>query len=218
MVAALIKGLALGILLAISVGPVIFAIIKQSINHGHKAGYVFVAGVSSSDITLLLVCNFFTSLFDTALKHQTLIAVTGSLFLIGVGIYTFFFKKVVVDEENNLKEKIFRKRDWVATFLSGYFMNMLNPGVFIFWFAWSAAILADSVSYSNPLQYRAVVFGTCLIFVLATDLLKVALAGKLRPKLTVKNLHNINRLSGLILIGFGVALCWGVLSFGARLK
>jgi threonine/homoserine/homoserine lactone efflux protein len=63
-----------------------------------------------------------------------------------------------------------------------------------------------------------VVFGTCLIFVLATDLLKVSLAGKLRPKLTVKNLHFINRLSGLILIGFGVALCWGILSFGNKLK
>lgn len=218
MVAALIKGLALGFLLAISVGPVIFAIIKQSINHGHKAGYVFVAGVSSSDISLLLICNFFTSLFQTALKHQTVIAVTGSLFLIGVGVYTFFFKKVVVDEDNNLKEKVFRKRDWAAIFLSGYFMNMLNPGVFIFWFAWSAAILADSVRYEDPFQYRAIVFGTCLIFVLATDLLKVSLAGKLRPKLTVKNLHFINRLSGLILIGFGVALCWGILSFGDKLK
>ncbi|MGR9921928.1 LysE family transporter, partial [Escherichia coli] len=54
---ALIKGIALGLLLSISVGPVIFAIIKQSINNGHKAGYVFVAGVSASDITLVLVCN-----------------------------------------------------------------------------------------------------------------------------------------------------------------
>lgn len=218
MVAALIKGLALGILLAISVGPVIFAILKQSIHNGHKAGYVFVAGVSSSDITLLLICNFFTSLFQTALKHQTLIAVSGSLFLIGVGIYTFFFKKVIVDEDNNLKAKVFRKRDWAAIFLSGYFMNILNPGVFIFWFAWSAAILADSVTYANPLEFRMIVFGTCLVFVLLTDLLKVALAGRLRPKLTVKNLHFINQLSGVILIGFGIALCWGVLSFGAKLK
>ena len=218
MIAAILKGLVLGILLAISVGPVIFAILKQSINHGHKAGYVFVAGVSSSDITLLLVCNFFTSLFQTALKHQTIIAVSGSAFLIVVGIYTLFFKKVIVDEENNLKVKIFRKRDWVTTFLSGFFMNLLNPGVFIFWFAWSAAILADSVTYSNPFQYRMIVFGTCLIFVLSTDLLKVALAGNLRSKLTVKNLHFINRLSGLILIGFGIALCWGVLSFGDKIK
>lgn len=218
MVAALIKGLFLGILLCISVGPVIFAIIKQSINNGHKAGYVFVAGVSISDITLLFVCNFFTSLFDTAIKHQTVIAVAGSAFLIGVGIYTFFFKKVMVDQDNNIKDKEFRKREWVGIFFSGYFMNMLNPGVFIFWFAWTAAILADSVSYPNPIQYRFIVFATCLVFVLLTDLLKVSLAGRLRPKLTPKNLHFINKLSGVILIGFGIALCWGVLNFGGKLK
>lgn len=218
MIAAIIKGLGLGVLLAISVGPVIFAILKQSINNGHKAGYIFVAGVSSSDIALLLICNLFTSLFQSALAHQTLIAVSGSIFLIAVGIYTFFFKKVAVDDDNNLKEKVFRKRDWVAIYLSGFFMNMLNPGVFIFWFVWSAAILADSVTYANPIQYRSVVFGTCLVFVLLTDILKVMLAGRLRPKMTPRNLHHINQLSGLILIGFGVALCWGVLQFGDRLK
>lgn len=218
MIAAIIKGLFLGLLLAISVGPVIFAILKQSINNGHKAGYIFVAGVSSSDITLLLICNLFTSLFQSALAHQTLIAVTGSIFLVAVGIYTFFFKKVAVDEDNNLKEKVFRKRDWVAIYLSGFFMNMLNPGVFIFWFVWSAAILADSASYEHPIQYRAIVFGTCLVFVLLTDILKVLLAGRLRPKMTPRNLHHINQLSGLILIGFGIALCWGVLRFGEHLK
>ncbi|MEQ1624222.1 MAG: LysE family transporter, partial [Sediminibacterium sp.] len=153
-----------------------------------------------------------------ALAHQTLIAVSGSIFLIAVGIYTFFFKKVAVDDDNNLKEKVFRKRDWVAIYLSGFFMNMLNPGVFIFWFVWSAAILADSVTYANPIQYRSVVFGTCLVFVLLTDILKVMLAGRLRPKMTPRNIHHINQLSGLILIGFGVALCWGVLQFGDRLK
>ncbi len=63
MVAALLKGLALGFLLAISVGPIIFTIIKQSINYGHKAGYLFVAGVSASDITMVVICNFFTTLF-----------------------------------------------------------------------------------------------------------------------------------------------------------
>jgi threonine/homoserine/homoserine lactone efflux protein len=218
MIAAIIKGLGFGLLLAISVGPVIFAILKQSINNGHKAGYIFVAGVSSSDIALLLICNLFTTLFQSALAHQTLIAVSGSVFLIGVGIYTFFFKKVAVDKENNLQVKVFRKRDWVAIYLSGFFMNLLNPGVFIFWFVWSAAILADSASYEHPIQYRAVVFGTCLVFVLITDILKVMLAGRLRPKMTPRNLHHINQLSGLILIGFGIALCWGVLQFGDHLK
>jgi len=212
MIAPLLKGILLGLILSISVGPVIFAIIKQSINNGHKAGYLFVAGVSASDISLVLVCNFFTSLFNTALSHKTTIAIAGSIFLIAVGIYTLFFKKVHTDEENNIADKKFRKRDYAAIFLSGYFMNTLNPGVFLFWFAWTAAILADAQTAERPTEYRLIVFGTCLVFVLLSDILKVILAGKLRSRLTAKNLHYINKLSGLILIGFGVALCWGAIS------
>jgi threonine/homoserine/homoserine lactone efflux protein len=212
MIAPLLKGILLGLILSISVGPVIFAIIKQSINNGHKAGYLFVAGVSASDISLVLVCNFFTSLFNTALSHKTTIAIAGSIFLIAVGIYTLFFKKVHTDEENNIADKKFRKRDYAAIFLSGYFMNTLNPGVFLFWFAWTAAILADAQTAEHPNEYRLIVFGTCLAFVLLSDILKVVLAGKLRSRLTAKNLHYINKLSGLILIGFGVALCWGAIS------
>ncbi len=216
MIAPLIKGLVLGIFLAISVGPVIFAILKQSINNGHKAGYVFVAGISVSDITLVLICNFFTSLFNEALSHRIIIAVAGSIFLVAMGIYTLFFKKVKTDEDNNIIHKKLRKRDFIAVFLSGFFINILNPGVFLFWFAWTAAILADSQSAPHPLEYRAIVFGTCLLFVLITDIAKVALAARLRSKLTPRILHNINRISGIILIGFGIALCWGILAYSNK--
>lgn len=212
MIAPLLKGILLGLILSISVGPVIFAIIKQSINNGHKAGYLFVAGVSASDISIVLICNFFTSLFNTAITYKTSIAIAGSIFLIAVGIYTLFFKKVHTDEENNIADKKFRKRDFAAIFLSGYFMNTLNPGVFLFWFAWTAAIMADAQTAEHPNEYRLIVFGICLIFVLVADILKVVLAGKLRSRLTVKNLHYINKLSGLILIGFGIALCWGAIA------
>lgn len=218
MIAPLIKGLVLGIFLAISVGPVIFAILKQSINNGHKAGYMFVAGISISDISLVLVCNIFTSLFNAVINHKTFIAVAGSIFLIVMGIYTLFFKKVHTDEDKNLIDKKFRKRDFAGIFLSGFFINILNPSVFLFWFAWTAAILADSQTDAHPLQYRVIVFGSCLVFVLLTDIAKVALAARLRSKLTLRILQNINRLSGLILIGFGVALCWGILAYGDQIN
>lgn len=218
MIAPLIKGLVLGIFLAISVGPVIFAILKQSINNGHKAGYMFVAGISISDISLVLVCNIFTSLFNAVINHKTFIAAAGSIFLIVMGIYTLFFKKVHTDEDKNLIDKKFRKRDFAGIFLSGFFINILNPSVFLFWFAWTAAILADSQTDAHPLQYRVIVFGSCLVFVLLTDIAKVALAARLRSKLTLRILQNINRLSGLILIGFGVALCWGILAYGDQIN
>ncbi len=94
MIAPLLKGLALGLLLSISVGPVIFAILKQSINNGHKGGFAFVAGVSASDISLVLICNLFTQLFNSAMNHEKVIGIAGSAFLIIMGIYNIFFKKI----------------------------------------------------------------------------------------------------------------------------
>jgi threonine/homoserine/homoserine lactone efflux protein len=79
---AVLKGLLLGFFLAISVGPVIFAIIKHSINHGKKAGYFLVAGISASDIVLVLVAHFFTQLFHSLLVHKQAIAIGGGVFIL----------------------------------------------------------------------------------------------------------------------------------------
>jgi threonine/homoserine/homoserine lactone efflux protein len=212
MIAPIIKGLLLGLILSISIGPVIFAILKQSLTNGHKAGYAFVAGVSASDITLLIICNVFTALFTLVLSHKAIVALTGAGFLLLMGVYTLFFKKVqteIIDD----KQKELRKRDLVGIFFSGYLMNTLNPSVFLFWFAWTAAIGADAIETENPTFYKIVVFGTCLLFVLISDLLKVLLAGSLRPRLTEKTMVWINRLSGIIILIFSAALFYSALNY-----
>ena len=210
MIAALLKGLVLGLMLSISVGPVIFSIIKQSINNGHKGGFAFIAGVSVSDISLVVVSNLFTVLFEGLLEYQTAIGIGGSVMLIAMGIYVTFFKKLKV-KEGASQIVIMRKRDYVKTFLAGFFMNILNPGVIGFWLLTSTSLLTQT------LEYRLVVFSTCLVVVGGLDIAKVMLAGRIRTKLTPHNVHIINRISGLILIGFGIALIWGILSFGDRI-
>jgi threonine/homoserine/homoserine lactone efflux protein len=57
-----------------------------------------------------------------------------------------------------------------------------------------------------------------LVFVLATDIAKVLLAGKIRSKLTPHNIHIINKISGLILIGFGAVLIWGLVYHGGNIS
>jgi len=209
MIAALLKGLALGVLLSISVGPVVFSIIRQSLNNGHKGGFAFVAGVSASDIGLVLICNIFSQLFKTAMSHEKFIGIAGSIFLILMGLYNIFFKKVPQPGEVKTVQ-VFRKRDIAASFFQGFLMNSLNPGVLLFWFAASATILDDSESTPFPEQYRVVVFATCLLFVLSADICKVMLAGKIRARLTPHNIHIIDRISGLILTIFGIVLMYGI--------
>ena len=207
---AFLKGLLLGMMLAISVGPVIFSIIKQSINNGHKGGFTFVSGVSASDITMVVISQLFTELFRSLLNFKKEIGIGGSILLIAIGIFVLFFKKVKVNEDGTVMQGM-RKRDYVKTFLSGYFINTLNPSVIMFWL-----VIATSV-VDYAFSYRLIMFATCLVFMLSTDILKVLLAGKIRQKLTPRNIHLINQLSGLILVGFGIALIWGTLEFGSKL-
>jgi threonine/homoserine/homoserine lactone efflux protein len=210
MLQALLKGLTFGLLLSISVGPVLFSIVKQSLNNGHKGGLAFVFGVSSSDITLLLISNVFTELFSRLISYKTEIAVVGCAFLVSLGIFFLFFKKVKVNEEGK-QVFAFRKRDYAKIFISGYFMNTLNPSVFIFW------IWASTTVINHSIQQRIIVFVTCLSWVLGTDVLKVMLAGKIRNRLTPHNIHILNRINGIILIVFGIALIWGLIVYGKRL-
>jgi len=206
---ALLKGLTLGLLLSISVGPVIFSIIKQSLNSGHRGGIAFILGVSASDITLVLVSNVFTEVFGYLVKHKGFIGIAGSLFLIVMGVYFIFFKKIKVDD-SGVQVLQLSKKDYIKTFLSGYFMNTLNPAVFIFWLTTSTTLITLSV------KDRAIAFVTCLVFVLITDLLKVIMAQRIRKKLTPHNIQILSRINGLVLLGFGVVLLWGLIFYGDK--
>lgn len=210
MLLAIIKGLAMGLILSISVGPIIFAIIRQSVINGHKNGIFFVLGVSLSDITVVVICNFFSSLFESAMAHEKVIGIVGSIFLLAIGIFNLFFKNAITAQEMAKAENKQTSSALLSSFFSGYFMNILNPGVFIFWFAASATLMTTSQSSGHPLRYRFTAFAVCLVFVLAFDILKVFLSGRIRNRLTPHNVHIINRLSGLIMVVFAVILLVGV--------
>ena len=212
MIEALLKGITLGLLLSISVGPVMFSIIKQSLNNGHTGGLAFIIGVSASDITMVLVSNVFTQLFDTLSSHKKEIGLAGSIFLISVGVYFLFFKKIKVNEEGQQIFIPFRKRDYARLAFSGYLMNTLNPAVFLFW------LTASTTFINHTLQQKLVLFLVCLAIVFSTDIAKVMLAGKIRKKLTPHNIHIVNRVNGIVLIGFGLALIWGLLTYADKLK
>lgn len=205
MIEALLKGLALGFILALSVGPVIFTIIKQSIYNGHEGGFSFVGGVWLSDIVLVIISNGFTELMKELLEYKQLIGYTGSCFLLGLGVFYLFFKKInPVPSGQGVIIKL-GKKDYTQIFLSGFLINTLNPSVIVFWL-----VNATAFAVSHTLQQRIVIFTTCIIFNIIADCAKVLLAGNLRRKLTVHNIGLITRISGGILIAFAFFLIYSI--------
>lgn len=203
---AILKGVAMGLLLVISVGPVVFTILKQSINNGKAGGFSFVAGVWISDFLLIVLSNLFSELVTMILDFKMQIGVVGSAFLIGMGIFYIFFKKVHIHpEEITIPLK---SSDHARIALQGFLLNTLNPAVIAFWLT-----TATAIAVSHTIRDRIIIFSTALFFNISADVIKVRLAGKLRKKLTIKNIRLVNKISGLILLVFGTVLLFGVLIF-----
>ncbi|CAN5774852.1 hypothetical protein BH11BAC4_BH11BAC4_27050 [soil metagenome] len=200
---AIISGLLLGLALVFSVGPVIFTIIKLRINYGLASAFYFIGGVWLSDIFWVVTANAFSGLFESLITYKKPIGLTGGVFLISLGIYYLFFKKYHNKEELDKGVKI-GNATHARLFITGFLINTLNPGVIALWFA------AATKSLSNTFDERVVVFSICLIMNMAADMFKINLAGRLRKKLTDKNIAIINKVSGLMFIIFGSLLIVGV--------
>lgn len=203
MTEALVKGITIGLLLSIAVGPVLFAVIKHSVNNGYRGGFAFAIGVSLSDISLVLLANLFTELFLALRMYEKAIGIGGSVLLICVGIYFLIFKKIHADDAGKLVLKQ-RGKDLLAISLSGFFMNLMNPGVILFWLTIGTSL----ITYSAP--QRLLIYGVALGTVLTFDFLKVLLAGRIREKLNLRTVQLLNRISGIIYIVFGVVLMVGL--------
>ncbi len=205
MIEAVIKGFGLGLVLAVSVGPVIFTIIKQSINNGSKGGFSFVTGVWISDIIWVVLSNLFSALVIELLAFKVTIGYVGAAFVFSMGVFYVFFKKVKVDG-NNTAVIDFGRKDFTKAFVSGFVINSLNPSVIFFWL-----INATAFAANNTVAERFVLFGVCLGINMIADVLKIVMAAKIRHKLNPHNIGIINKISGTILIIFALSIVYGIL-------
>ena len=206
---AILSGLLLGLALVFSVGPVIFTIIKLRINYGLASAFYFISGVWLSDLLWVVTANVFGELLGELIEYKTIIGSTGGAFLIGLGVYYLFFKKYHSKEELDKGVKI-GNATHLRLFVTGFLINTLNPGVIALWFA------AATKSLTNSANEKIVIFSICLLLNMLADIFKINLAGKLRRKLTDRNITIINKISGLLFLAFGVALVVGVIYTSAK--
>ncbi len=201
---AIISGVLLGLALMFSVGPVIFTIIKLRINYGLASAFYFIGGVWLSDVFWVVTANAFSGLFENLVAYKKSIGITGGVFLIALGLYYLFIKKYHTKEELDNGVKI-GNATHARLFITGFLINTLNPGVIALWFA------AATKSLSNTFDERVIIFSICLLLNMAADFLKIHLAGKLRRKLTDRNITIINKISGSMFLFFGILLIAGVI-------
>ncbi len=213
MVDAFLKGLAISLLLIFSVGPVIFTIIKQSINHGRKGGFSFIIGVWISDLIWVGLSNGFSEAIKVLLDFKIPIGIAGCCFLIGMGIYFAFFKKIeprkqreAVELAGDVYTPTGKRTNYFAILSSGFIINTLNPAVISFW-----VIMAASLATVYSFHDRIIIFVTCLGVNMLADIGKVLGAGYIGKKLSNRVVLIINRVSGALYLIFGFVILAGII-------
>jgi threonine/homoserine/homoserine lactone efflux protein len=199
MLAVIFKGILFGLLLAVMLGPVFFALIQNSIIKGFKAGIYMAIGIAVADTSYIFLMYFGVKLFQNNDVVSFWMGVLGGLIILISGILSVRKKTIHLEsQEVNTQRTNFFKQ-----FAKGFILNGINPFVLLYWLG-VMTLVTKSYGYTQTevIVFFSGIIGTLII----TDFSKVALSHRLRTWVTPKRLNVLNKIVGVALILFSFRL------------
>ena len=196
----------LGILLCFLIGPVFFIVLETAATKGFRAAFVFDLGVVTADFIFIAIAVSSSYRLINSIKDEPALYIFGGLIMITYGIISFLklkkdSKNIEESDENIQLELV--KIDYRSLFFKGLFLNFINVGVLGFWFL---IFLTFGPVMELQTPRLLVFFSTVIVTYLLVDIAKMALAKKLKNKLTPINILKIKKLTSLLLIVFGISI------------
>lgn len=191
-----LKGLLTGFILSIYIGATFFMLIETSITRGFKSAIWFDMGVLLSDMFCIFLASFFTSWIIHKLLNNFYFNVAGGLAFIGFGVnYLVYHQKKLLTPQN--------QRKFWQLFIRGFFANLLNPAVMVFWLGAVAVAISRFGIHGRQIF---VYFASAMCVVAGFDLLKIHSACWLSNFLKPHVLRWIYIISGILMIGLGLVI------------
>lgn len=190
------KGIITGLVLSIYVGATFFMLMETSITRGFKAALYFDLGIFLSDLLCILIAYFFASDILNSVMNNAYVGLLGGVAFIGFGV------NYMRDRQNKAGIAISANQNR-KLILSGFFINMVNPSVFIFWLG----TLAIAITHFNFTGREVFLFfASTISVVVLIDILKIFSACRIRNLLTPRIIKVLYLFSGAILILFGITV------------
>lgn len=202
MIEAFFEGISMGLVLSAMIGPVFFSLVQGSILHGFRYSAALALGVLLSDSIYVVVTYFGLQLFSEIDYFEIFLGYLGGLILIGFGIHSLLKKSVDRISTGGIPLPKARKR---SAFAKGFGINGINPFVMLFWIS-IVGIVQQKEHFQS--QDIALYYVGILLTVFAVDLLKALVAKQMARWVTPRVMWILNKLVGLIIIGFGLRMIW----------
>lgn len=192
-----------GIILAFTIGPVFFVLLETSATKGFKSALIFDLGVIFADILFILLAFYSTNKLVDKLKDDPNFLIFGGVLLVVYGTISFMktsksFRSIVREYH---KVEI-QKNAFGKLFIKGFLLNFINIGVLIGWLGF--IVIGSSITESE--SGVTVFIITMLTVYFLTDLVKIAVAKRLKSKLTPRLIYKTKKIIALVVLGFGVLL------------
>jgi threonine/homoserine/homoserine lactone efflux protein len=190
------RGLAIGFTVAAAVGPISLLTIRRTLAHGPIYGLVSGMGVALADASYGGIAAFgLTAVTSVLVGARAGLGLIGGVFLVWLAIRTIRAKPAGAAEEPEERPGL------AGAFLSIYGLTMTNPMTILSFAGVFAGLgLAGRGGAEAALLTLGVFLGSSLWWVVLT-----AVVGRLRSRVTPTALAWVNRLSGVVLLAFGVA-------------
>jgi len=200
--ALLARGVALGFVIAAAVCPISLLTIRRTLSHGRVYGLISGMGVALADSTYAAIAAFgLTAVTSVLVGGRAVLGLVGGAVLIWLAIRTILAhpaEAAIADARPGL----------VAAFVSIFALTMTNPMTILsFAGIFAAAGLVGRGSAQAAMLTAGVFVGSALWWLILTSVV-----ASLRARVTSQALAWVNRISGTVLLAFGIAAVAGALA------
>ncbi len=191
-----IKGFIIGFSIAAPVGPIGILCIQRTLARGNVQGLVTGLGAATADAIYGFIAAFGLTFISNFLVAQSLwFRLIGGLFLCYLGIKAFLSKpqNQILSETN---------RNTLSSYSTTFFLTLTNPMTILFF----AGVFAGLGMVSESIQYASAGLMVIGVFVGSGTwwLILSGATGILRNKMNESKLTWVNKISGFIILAFGV--------------
>lgn len=190
------KGILIGLLVSIPLGPIGVLVIQRTVNKSRTAGLLSGMGAALSDTIYAIVAGFsLTFVVDFIQENEILFQALGALVVLALGIH-IFLKNPVTDFRRNKLRGNTHFQDIISSFLVT-FSNPLTVFVFLAVFTSSGIV----VSIEQPLHAIFVIVGIFTgAFIWWFSL--SGIVSMFRHKINLRILWWINKTAGAAIVLF----------------
>ena len=196
----LFKGMLVGLMVSIPLGPMGVLIIQKTLHKGALSGFIAGMGAASADFFYASVSAFGLGyVINTVQTHELLLQIIGGIFLLCIGLKIYFDNPI--RQIRQRRQGRVSKTGLLGDYLSLFFLTVSNPitvVVFMAVFAGMSVFGESSSMLGELLVVMGVLLGGGVWWYTLSTLVNI-----FRKKFRLRVLITINRVSGLVITILG---------------